>query len=123
MTNFVTVGKHSEFPKGVMRAFALGDTEIVVVNTGRNYYSFLNVCTHRAERLSDGFVEDENVVCAYHETVFEMSTGEPLEGPAFDPITIFPARVVGDDVEVGVPDDVDTTSVVEVKHEVGYVGD
>jgi 3-phenylpropionate/trans-cinnamate dioxygenase ferredoxin subunit len=123
LTHYYTVGRQEDFPKGSLRAFAIGDDEVVVCNTGRSFYAVRNVCSHRAERLSDGLVEDENLVCAYHEAVYELATGRPIEGPAFDPVETFPVRVQDGEVQVGSSSEVDPSAILEVKHEAGLVGD
>lgn len=120
MTTYLTLGTVEEFPKGPPRAFTIGDVEVAVVNGGKSFYAFSNICTHRAERLMDGFVEDDNIVCAYHEAVYDMKTGEPIEGPTIDPLAVYSIRVEGNEVQISWPTEAE---VAEVKHEAGYVGD
>ena len=43
-----------------------------------------------AECLTDGWLEGEAVRCACHGSLFALATGEPLEGPATEPIETFP---------------------------------
>ena len=41
------------------------------------------------------------MVCPCHGSVFDVETGEPVEGPAVDPVPVFAARLTDDDwVEV-----------------------
>ncbi len=121
--HYLILAKLDEFPGLSLRAFAIGDEEIVVINTGRNYYAVRNLCTHRGERLSDGLVEEENLVCAYHEAVYDLSSGQVIEGPAPDPVITYPVRVDGDYLQVGWETEVPLEKIHQVVHEVGLIGD
>jgi len=120
LTYYLTLGNVEEFPKGPPRAFTIGDVEVAIVNGGKSFYAFSNICTHRFERLQDGFVEDDNIVCAYHEAIYDMKTGEPVEGPTVDPLSVYQVRVENGEVQLAWPTEV---AVAEVQHEAGYVGD
>jgi len=60
-------------------------------------------CTHQECPLADGWVEDRAVRCACHGALFDLATGEVLEGPATEPVIVYPTRVSGDRVEVELP--------------------
>jgi len=77
------------------------DVGLFLVN-GR-YYAVHNTCPHREGYLHEGALKGETITCPWHFAVFDLRTGEVLEGPAEEKIACYQVRVEGDDVEVGVP--------------------
>lgn len=73
---------------------------VTVFVDGDDVFAFEDNCTHHKCALSDGDFDGEVVVCACHFAEFSMRTGEVLEGPAVDALRVFPAKIVGDEVEV-----------------------
>lgn len=102
MAEFVRVGSLAEIPEGEVRAFDLPAARVAVAHVEHRLFAFGDECTHAGCALSEGTFDDRlaQVTCACHESVFDVETGEPLEGPAQDPVPIFPARVVDGWVEV-----------------------
>lgn len=101
MEHYVTLGKVDEFRAGNMRPFKVDGTEIAVARVGEHFYAFSNICTHRFEYMTEGFIEGRNVLCAVHEAEYDMATGAVVSGPAFDPLPVYPVRVVDDEVQLG----------------------
>jgi 3-phenylpropionate/trans-cinnamate dioxygenase ferredoxin subunit len=62
--------------------------EVAVVGTTTGLLAFDDTCTHRACPLSEGLIEDGTVVCPCHKSRFDLTTGEPLNGPATEAIRI-----------------------------------
>jgi 3-phenylpropionate/trans-cinnamate dioxygenase ferredoxin component len=60
-------------------------------------------CTHAECPLSDGWVEGSALRCACHGALFDLASGASLEGPADEPLTTYPTRIVGGRVEVDLP--------------------
>ena len=100
MPEYVNVGKLTEFPEGQVRPFLVNEEKVAVVNSEGRFYAFSNECTHVGAELTSGYVYGDQVVCWLHNSVFDMGTGEKLDGPAFDPLTIYDVRVEGEDVFV-----------------------
>ena len=101
MAEYVNVGKLSEFPEGKAQPFLVNEEKVAVVNSEGRLYAFSNECTHVGADLTSGYIFGNQVVCWLHNSVFDMETGERLDGPAFDPLTIYDVRVEGEDVLVG----------------------
>lgn len=53
------------------------------------------VCTHQGCTVAPDGAE---LVCPCHGSVFDLTSGEALEGPATEPLASFPVRVEGEDV-------------------------
>ncbi|MEX2202278.1 MAG: Rieske 2Fe-2S domain-containing protein [Dongiaceae bacterium] len=54
-------------------------------------------CRH-AEPLHKGYLEDCRIECPLHQGVFDVRTGEPLEGPVSEPLRVFNVRIEGEDI-------------------------
>lgn len=100
MTAYITLGKLDEFRSGVMRSFKIDGQQIAIARVGERFYAFSNICTHRYEYMTEGFIQGNEVVCAVHEAEFDMTTGEAVGGPAIDPLPVFPVRVVGNELQI-----------------------
>lgn len=57
-------------------------------------------CSHGDISLSEGFVEDDTVECWAHGSKFDLSSGEPRNFPAFEPVPVFAVDIDGDDIFV-----------------------
>ncbi|WP_225753900.1 Rieske (2Fe-2S) protein [Actinotalea sp. Marseille-Q4924] len=56
---------------------------------------YSSVCTHQGCTVAPAGSE---LACPCHGSVFDVATGEPLEGPATEPLVPFEVRVEGGDV-------------------------
>ena len=100
--DFVRVGTEAEIPEGEVRAFEVPVGHIAVAHVEFRLFAFGNECTHAGCLLSEGDLDERagTVTCACHESVFDVETGEPVEGPARDPVPVYAVRVVDGWVEV-----------------------
>jgi 3-phenylpropionate/trans-cinnamate dioxygenase ferredoxin subunit len=97
----VRVGTLAEIPEGELRAYELGGIRVAVAHLGGEVLAVADECTHLGCSLSDGELDDEAIVtCPCHGSRFDLTTGEPVEGPADEPIRVFLARVDSGWVEV-----------------------
>lgn len=100
--DFVRVGSLGEIPEGEMRAYDLEVGRIAVAHVEYRFFAFGDECTHAGCPLSEGEFDDRaaTVTCACHESVFDVDTGEPLSGPAQDPLPVYPVREVDGWIEI-----------------------
>jgi 3-phenylpropionate/trans-cinnamate dioxygenase ferredoxin subunit len=100
--DFVRVGALAEIPEGELRAYDVPRGRVVVTHDEHRLFAFGETCTGAACSLSDGLFDDrsDRLSCPSCESVFDAETGEPLEGPARDPLVLFAAREVDGWVEV-----------------------
>ena len=103
MAEFVTVGRADEIAEGEAKAFPVQGREIVVARVGGTLYGFSDICTHRGCNLSmGGEIDGSSITCECHGSVFDMTTGAVVEGPAEDPVATFPVRDEGGDLQIQV---------------------
>lgn len=99
---FVRVGALAEIPEGEVRAFDLPTGKVAVAHMEHRLFAFGDECTHAGCSLAEGTFDDRaaTVTCPCHESVFDVETGEPIDGPALDPLPVYRARQVDGWVEV-----------------------
>jgi anthranilate 1,2-dioxygenase ferredoxin subunit len=57
-----------------------------VFKVGELVFVTADLCTHGPGLLSDGWVEDCQVVCPFHQGKFDLKTGVPTEPPCEVPV-------------------------------------
>ena len=102
MAKFVTAARTSDLEDGDMRAFDLEGRKIAVANVGGDFYAFDDTCTHLRCPLSEGELEEITVTCPCHFSQFDVTTGDVLNPPAFEPVKTYRTRVEGDALQVEV---------------------
>jgi len=101
--SFVTVGQVSDFIPGTVRVVELEGRSLCVGRTEDDEWGAIeNVCTHDGGVLGEGELDGEAVECPRHGGRFDLFSGRVLALPPVRPVTTYPARVVGDDVQVEV---------------------
>ena len=83
---------------------SLGQHEIAVYLIDGSYYATSNICTHASALLTDGFMDGCEIECPLHNARFDVRTGRVLTSPAEVDIDTFKTRVVGDNIEVLLPE-------------------
>jgi nitrite reductase/ring-hydroxylating ferredoxin subunit/uncharacterized membrane protein len=99
------LGRVEEFPVGEGVRRELGEVPVLVVReVGGEIHVLADRCSHASGPLSDGEVKDGCVECPWHGSVFRLSDGWNVRGPATAPQPSFETRL-GDDgtVEARLP--------------------
>ncbi|MDQ3974831.1 MAG: non-heme iron oxygenase ferredoxin subunit [Actinomycetota bacterium] len=52
-----------------------------------------DTCSHQEYSLSEGFVDDNDIECALHGSMFNLDTGHPDSLPAVKPIPVYACKV------------------------------
>ena len=76
----------SSFPESGMLTGHVGEDEVLLVRRDGQVFAVSAHCTHYHGPLADGLVVDGTVRCPWHHACFDLSTGEALHAPAFDPL-------------------------------------
>ena len=99
---FRTIASLAEVPEGELRAYDGPGARVALAHVENELFAFGDECTHEGCSLSEGRLgeEEETVICPCHESEFDLRTGEPVSGPAVDPVPVFRLRVVDGWVEV-----------------------
>jgi 3-phenylpropionate/trans-cinnamate dioxygenase ferredoxin subunit len=98
---YVTFCTTDEIPPGSREVFDLEATSVLLMNVDGTYYAVENMCSHEEYDLYEGELDGCILECPQHGATFDIRSGEALTAPAYSPIRIFPVRVDGSFVQVG----------------------
>ncbi|MFF9314711.1 Rieske 2Fe-2S domain-containing protein [Streptomyces sp. NPDC014748] len=94
------VAELADLPDGRPVQREIDGIAVVVVRQGpRTVYVLAERCSHMAGPLSEGTVENGCLRCPWHGSVFRLSDGWNVQGPATAPQPAFDTRIVDDRVE------------------------
>ncbi len=102
MSTFLKACEFDSLLDGSMRSVELGGKKILVIRRGQEAFALKDECTHEEFPLSEGWVEEDRVYCAFHGAKFNIATGEALSLPAYDDVQTYPTRIVKGVIEVQV---------------------
>ena len=80
---------------------------LVLINFEGDFYALGDLCTHEDASLSDGEIQGDEIECPLHGGAFEIKTGLPVNFPVVVPATTYRTRVVGDEVQIGLLEEID----------------
>lgn len=104
MSDYTTVAKVGEIPEGRGVAYQVGDKTVAVFNDGGQYYAIDDLCPHMGASLAEGDLQDGIVACPWHAWRFDVHDGTWCDNRRIK-IGSFDVRIVGDEIQVRVPDD------------------
>jgi nitrite reductase/ring-hydroxylating ferredoxin subunit/uncharacterized membrane protein len=81
----------------------LGEIPVVVIRDGQEVRVLAERCSHLSGPLSEGQFEGGCLTCPWHGSVFRVSDGAVVHGPATSPQPVFRARVTGGVIQVCLP--------------------
>ena len=90
----------ASLPDETVVGLTLAGTMVALARVEGTWHAVEAWCTHAECPLSDGWVEGTAIRCPCHGSLFDLATGEVLEGPAEEPVRVFSTRVAADRVEV-----------------------
>ncbi len=67
-----------------------------------SWVAFDNSCPHEDCPLSEGDLDDGRITCFCHSSIFDLRTGAVLEGPAEEPLSVYPVRIEDGELQVAV---------------------
>jgi len=77
----VKTAKTSEVPLGLMKHVEVQGKEIMIANVEDKFYAISDRCGHMNARLSMGTLDKTIVICPYHFSRFDVTTGKLVSGP------------------------------------------
>jgi chlorite dismutase/nitrite reductase/ring-hydroxylating ferredoxin subunit len=84
-----------ELSEGKAKVVYAGGEQVALFKTGDAIYAVANRCSHANGPLAEGTIEETTITCPYHGSKFDLTTGEPLCGPASRPLPRFEVRIEG----------------------------
>ena len=96
------VAKFSELESGTAHKVMVDGVAIAVVRIEDEVFAIADTCSHADISLSLGMVwcETKQIECIKHGSAFNLVTGHPDTFPATQPVAVYSAKVVNDEVIV-----------------------
>lgn len=76
------------------------DPPVAVFYVDGEYLATADTCTHAESSLADGYIDGDEVECAWHMARFCLRTGKALTLPATVDLCTYPTKVERDEVYV-----------------------
>jgi nitrite reductase/ring-hydroxylating ferredoxin subunit len=92
-----------DLPDGKPVRLLLGEVPVLAIRDGRQVHVLADRCSHMSGPLSDGDLGDGCVTCPWHGSIFRLSDGRVIQGPATAPQPVFESRVTDGTLEVRLP--------------------
>ncbi|RKX28609.1 MAG: non-heme iron oxygenase ferredoxin subunit [Candidatus Zixiibacteriota bacterium] len=102
MSDFVKVATISEIPPRSMKSFEVNYTRVLVCNVRGHFYTVADECSHDSAPITDGKLENDQVVCPRHGARFSVVDGSVLGPPAIVPIDTFNTKIENDNIYIEV---------------------
>src|SRR5215211_2860042 len=93
--DFVKVANTKDIQPSQMKEVEVNGENICVVNVAGKYYAIDSICTHEGGPLADGTLEGYEVECPWHNSKFDVRTGEVTSPPASEPEPAYEVKVDG----------------------------
>ena len=90
---FVPVASAAELAPGETRLVAVDGQRLVLANVDGAYYALSDVCGHRNAPLSRGKLRGYLIECPLHFALFDVRTGELVDGPVSAAVPIYEVRI------------------------------
>ncbi len=103
MTSLIDAGAAQPTRPDELRVIAGAPAALVVAHVDGHWYAFDDSCTHHECPLADGYLEGTTIECECHGSVFDVTTGAVLRGPASTPIRVYPTSQRGGRLIVETP--------------------
>jgi nitrite reductase/ring-hydroxylating ferredoxin subunit/uncharacterized membrane protein len=100
---FLPVNSVENIREGEPWRLDLDGAIVTLVKLDGEFFAFQEFCTHRYGPLSEGRFHNGKVQCPWHNSCFDIRTGDVTSGPAKVELRTFPVKVENGKVRVGIP--------------------
>jgi len=98
--DFVIVAETKDIQTSQMKEVQIDSEDVCIANVDGKYYAIGNVCTHEGGPLADGVLEGYEVECPWHQSRFDVRTGEVRGPPASESEPSYEIKVHGNSILV-----------------------
>ncbi len=100
MADFTKVAKLSEIGEGKTKLIEVNGEEIFLIKFKGKIYAYEEHCPHEEGPLHEGWIEENEIVCPWHQAKFDIVTGKVNPETDWAPRDIkkFEVKIEGDDI-------------------------
>ncbi|MGZ8512581.1 MAG: Rieske 2Fe-2S domain-containing protein [Candidatus Limnocylindria bacterium] len=102
---FTVVAPLVDVPDGTPTKIMFGTTAVMLVRRGDAVHALKETCSHAGGPLSEGALEGDRITCPWHGSVFRITDGAVVHGPAASRQPSYRARIADGQVELQGPHD------------------
>src|SRR5918911_3870978 len=102
--DFVKVADTKDILPSQMKEVEVNGENICVANVEGKFYAIGSFCTHEGGPLADGTLEGYEVECPWHNSKFDVRTGEVISPPASEPEPAYEVKVDGNNILIKTQD-------------------
>ena len=92
--------ERGKLAEGEVLGVIVAGKEIALYDLDGTLYATDDVCTHAYAKLSDGWLDRDEIECPLHAGRFDPKTGKATAPPCTDDLKTYPVRIVGDEIQV-----------------------
>lgn len=100
MSQFVRVGRVSDFPDPGKQLLEVDDRLVVLFHVEGQFYCLEDLCTHDGGPLGEGCLEGHSIACPRHGAKFDIRDGRALTMPATEATPAHEVKVDGEEIFV-----------------------
>ncbi|TPE46203.1 DUF2231 domain-containing protein [Pontibacter mangrovi] len=102
--DFVAVLPENDLKEKAMRCVKAGEVAVLLAKQGGEIFALAHTCSHLGGPLSEGdLLSGGKVRCPWHGSVFSLSSGDVVDGPATEPQPRLEVRTRNGQIEVRLP--------------------
>ena len=90
---WVPVADLDDVPAGGAKVVYVGGEQVALFHTGGRVYAIGNRCSHANGPLAEGRLDGTAVTCPWHDSQFDIATGQPLRTPAQRSVPCYEVKV------------------------------
>jgi nitrite reductase/ring-hydroxylating ferredoxin subunit len=83
----------ASLPPGNIIEVEVEGEAVAVYNVEGQFYAIHNRCTHVGGPLSQGHLDGYNAICPWHDSCFDVRSGEATCGPAKKPVRTYRVQI------------------------------
>lgn len=100
MSEWINVAPAADIAPGAWRTVDVDEVAVAVINLNGKFYAIEDMCTHDGGELTGGHIEGCEIICPRHGARFDITTGDVMAPPAYEPVETFPVRIEDGMVQV-----------------------
>jgi glycine betaine catabolism B len=95
---FIRVADTKDIAPSQMKEVQVDGESVCIANVDGNYYAIGSICTHEGGPLADGTLDGYEVECPWHNSRFDLRTGEVTSPPANEPEPAYAVKIEGNNI-------------------------
>jgi len=95
---FVRVADTKDIAISQMKEVQVDGESVCIANIDGKYYAIGSICTHEGGPLADGTLDGYEVECPWHNSRFDVRTGQVTSPPANEPEPVYEVKIEGNNI-------------------------